>query len=197
MGYRQNVARVRNRIKNDDFGYDEQGRALVKINVSDADVLLSPFNDDGAEIVSEETATFINNITKTIPLKRDIHMQVCCPGYTESQEIRYKKALGNYYINEFAEKDRQLKADFKLAMIMILLALASFVLLYFIDSWNLNLIIYEFVSVVGWVFAWQATELLVLRRYIIRYEQRKILKIIFAEVSFKKLNTDKEIAKKK
>lgn len=187
MSYREKVQRVRNRIKNDDFEYDEFGRAMVKINVSDSDVLLSPFSDDGAEIVSEETATFINNITKSLPLKTDIHMQVHCSGYTESQEIRYKKALANYYVNDFAEKDRQLKSDLRLAMVMLLLALVSFVCLYFVELWGLGVVVYEFVSVVGWVFAWQTTELLVLRRYLIKYEQKKILKIIYAEVTFKKL----------
>ena len=58
------------------FELDEDGRVVVRINITDAEELLSVYNDHGKQIISHSTAQFINNVTKPIPNKQDIHLKI-------------------------------------------------------------------------------------------------------------------------
>ena len=64
MKLREKIKKVKNKLKEDEIEEDSDGRAIVRINITDADSLLSVYNDDGKEIISSETATFIDNVTK-------------------------------------------------------------------------------------------------------------------------------------
>ncbi|MGN0961680.1 MAG: hypothetical protein ACI4PF_05760 [Christensenellales bacterium] len=181
------IKEVRERIAKDDFDYDEEGRAIVKINITDAECLLSPYNDDGMEIISEETANFINNLTKPIPSWKDIQLQISCEDYTQDKEQVYRNAITNYYVNEFADRDQMLKARLKISTILFLVSIISFALLYFMYQWNVPDILCSLVEVISWVFAWETVDLFVLQRYLIKAEQHKELQIIFATITFKRL----------
>lgn len=181
------IKEVREKIANDEFDYDEEGRAIVKINITDAESLLSVYNDDGMEIISEETANFINNITKPIPYRKDIQLQISCDEYTQDKEKVYKNAITNYYINEFAHRDYMLKARLQVSIVLFILSLACFTLLYFMGKWNVPDILYLLFEVVSWVFAWETVDQLILQRYFIKAEQYKELQIIFAKITFKTL----------
>ena len=71
---RNRIKRVRKRINSDPWEYDKKGRAIVEINVSDADSLMSVYDSDGKEVLSNETANFIDNAIKGIPPKKELHL---------------------------------------------------------------------------------------------------------------------------
>jgi len=178
---------VRQRIKDKEFDEDEEGRAIVTINITDADTLLSTYNDDGKEIISEETATFINNVTKPIPPRQDIHLMIACDSYTSSKEEVYKNAIINYYQHEFAHRENKLRNNSIISMMLLFLGIVFFTALYFVGRWNDEHVFYLLLEVVSWVFAWEAVDQLVLQRNMIRFMQKKELQIIFAKITFKKL----------
>ena len=70
---RNRIKRVRKRINSDPWEYDKNGRAIVEINVYDAEALMSNFDSEGKEVLSKESAEFIDNAIKGIPRKKDIH----------------------------------------------------------------------------------------------------------------------------
>lgn len=181
------IKSVRERIANDDFAYDDEGRAIVKINITDADSLLSVYNDDGMEIISEETAEFIDNLTKPIPPRTDIQLQISCDKYTKDKETVYKNAITNYYVNEFAAQDEKLRDRVRVSAILSIVSLCCFAVLFFMYHFNLPDIVCVVVEVISWVFAWETVDQFFLQRYFIKKKQYKKLQIIYAKVTFKKL----------
>ena len=96
-----------------------------------------------------------------------------------------KRAVENYYVNEFADKDRQLEHNLFMAMTMLLLGILGFTLLYFMNVWNAPWILCDLVDVAAWVFIWETVDLLMIRRVYLKLQQKKDLKIIFAKMTFK------------
>ena len=178
---------VRERIKQDDFDYDDEGRAVVKINITDAESLLSVYNDDGMEIISEDTAEFIDNLTKPIPPKKDIQLQISCDSYTEDKESVYKSAITNYYVNEFAHRDEMLRDRVRVSGVLTLVSIICFMILFFMYKWNVPDIACVLMEVIAWVFAWETVDQFFLQRYFIKKKQYKELQIIYAKITFKRL----------
>jgi len=188
MKLNKRISAVRDRIKKDEFETDEDGKVVVRINITDADNLLSVYNDDGMQIISEDTAEFINNITKPIPHKKDIHLKISCVEYTKDKEQQYKDAITNYYVNEFAHRDVKLKRNMINSMWLLLIGVVMFSLLFALGKWDVPDVIYLLSEVVCWVFVWEAVDSLWIRRHEIKLIQYKELQIIFAKISFTKLD---------
>ena len=180
----EQIKYIRNRIAKDTFDYDKDGRVIVEVQVTDPECLLSPYKED-KEIISGETATFIDNLVKSAPIDKDLHLMISCKNYTPDKREVYKKAIENYYVNEFADKDRQLVHNLFMAITMLVLGVMCFALLYFMNIWEAPWIICELVDVAAWVFVWETVDLLMIRRVILKWQQKKDLKIIFAKMSFK------------
>lgn len=187
MKLREKIKKVKNKLKEDEIEEDSDGRAIVRINITDADSLLSVYNDDGKEIISSETATFIDNVTKPIQYKKEIHLKISCDEYTKEKEHVYKNAITNYYINEFAHVEMKLKNNLIISSILFFIAVVCFSLLYFMGKWNAPDIIYLLFDVLSWVFAWEAFDQFFLQRHFQRVKQYKAMQIIFAKITFKKL----------
>lgn len=189
MSIDKRLKSVRERLKAEKFDEDGDGRAIVKINITDADSLLSVYNDDGQEIISSETATFINNVTKPIPARQDIHLQISCDEYTKEKEQVYKNAITNYYLNEFAHNDFILKKNLILSCILFVVATICFTILYLMSVFNAPEILYLLFDVVSWVFMWEAVDQFFLQRHFLKTKQYKELQIIFAKITFKALKS--------
>lgn len=190
MNTKKRFKDVRAKIKSDVFDLDENGNPLVKINITDADSLLSVYNDDGLEIISNDTAKFIENMTKPIPRKQEIHLQISCEQYTADKEQKYKSAITNYYINEFAHRDMKLRHNTIISCVLLLSAIVSFMLYYFLGSIVTPRIILDLLEIFAWVLAWEAVDQFFLQRYLIKFDQLKALQIIYAKISFRKLGSD-------
>lgn len=184
---KEDYKRVKDKIKKNKVDTDKDGRAIVRINIKDADSLLSVYNDNSREIISSETALFIDNVIKTVNPKDDIHLKISCEEYTSDKEQIYKNAITQYYLNEFADKERKLRQNTIMSITTLILAIISFVLLQLFTLWNVPNVIYQLMEVVSWVFAWETIDLLCFQRRLIKYEQIKDVKIIFAKISFKPL----------
>jgi hypothetical protein len=184
MTNNQQIKNVRSRIAKDTFDYDEEGRVIIEVKVADPDYLLSPYKEE-QEIISGETATFIDNLVKSAPKDKNLHLKLYCKNYTPDKRDVYKRAVENYYVNEFADKDRQLEHNLFMAMTMFVLGVIGFALLYLMNVWGVPWIICELVDVAAWVFVWETVDLLMIRRVFIKLQQKKDLKIIFAKMTFK------------
>lgn len=185
--YKEKVKKLRKRIANDNFDEDRKGRSVININVSDEDEILSKFNDDGQEIISSEMADFINNLVKSVPKKQEVVLNVKCAKYTEEKEKRYKKAIVNYYVNEFADKDAKLKNNAIITLLLFMIGVIGFVSLYLLKTFDAHWLIQDIVEVASWVFLWETVDVFFLNRGILKWKQKRDLKIIFAEIKITEL----------
>lgn len=180
------VKEIRDKIKKMESANDEKDTVIVHLNVSDSDVILSDYNAEGKEIISSDMATFIDNVTKPIKPRQKIHLKINCKNHKEDNENKFRNAIRNYYINEFAELDRKLKNNLVMSVIMFCAGVVGFALLWLLSIWETPFLIYTLVEVASWVFIWELVDLLCLQRYFIRYKLNKKVNIIYAKISFNK-----------
>lgn len=185
--YSQKIKKVREKIKKDEFDEDKKGRSVLKINVSDFHCILSEFNDDGQEIISSEMADFVNNLVKSVPIEKDIVLDIKCGDYSEDKEKRYKKAIVNYYVNEFADKDAKLKNNAILSLVLFGIGVIGFIALYLLRVFDTYWLIQDIVEVASWVFLWETVDVFVLNRGVLKWKQKRDLKIIFADIKITQL----------
>ena len=185
--YKEKLKKVRDRIRNDEFDEDNKGRSVIKINVDDADCILAKYNDDGQEIISSDMADFVNNLVKSVPIEKDIVLDIKCGNYTESKEKRYKKAIVNYYVNEFADKDAKIKNNTKVSILLFVVGVLGFVGLYLLRLFDAYWLIQDIVEVTSWVFLWETVDVFFLNRGILKWKQKRDLKIIFADIRITEL----------
>ena len=178
---------VRNKIKNDPFELDEEGREIVDISILDSDEMLSVYNPDGKQRISDEMAQVIDNSIKTTSYNKDIHLRFTCAKVTPEKEALYQNAIVNYYINEFGEHETRLHNNSIISLVVFILSIVSFGLLFLLKSLDVFWLITEFIDVVAWVFAWETVDLLFFQRQLIKYEERKNLKVIYAKITFRTL----------
>ena len=185
--YKEKLKKVRDRIRNDEFDEDNKGRSVIKINVDDADCILAKYNDDGQEIISSDMADFVNNLVKSVSIEKDIVLDIKCGNYTESKEKRYKKAIVNYYVNEFADKDAKIKNNTKVSLLLFIVGVLGFVGLYLLRLFDAYWLIQDIVEVTSWVFLWETVDVFFLNRGILKWKQKRDLKIIFADIRITEL----------
>ena len=181
---------VKERIEKEEFELDEDGRVVVRINITDAEELLSVYNDHGKQIISHSTAQFINNVTKPIPNKQDIHLKISCDSYTKDKEDVYKSAITNYYVNEFAHWMINLRTTMVIALILLAISVVGFTALHLLGE-CLHPVVYTILDIASWVFAWEAVDQMFIQRHFLKVRQHRDLQIIYAKISFKRLVEDR------
>ena len=184
---RNRIKRVRKRINSDPWEYDKNGRAIVEINVYDAEALMSNFDSEGKEVLSKESAEFIDNAIKGIPRKKDIHLYVACEDYNKKKEQEYRNAIVNYYVNEFADKDIKLRSNWIWSTMLLLISFLGFALLHLLHLDEVLYTLSYLLDIGFWVLAWESVDIMVLQQRELRDEQKKDLKIIFSTITFNKL----------
>lgn len=176
------VKKVREKIKLDVFDEDKKGRAVIKVNVIEGENILSSYNDDGQEIISSEMAGFVDNLVKSVPDEKDIVLQIKCKDLDKEKEKVYKKAIVNYYMNEFADNDAKLKNNAVISLVLFVIGLLGFAGLYLWRLFGGYWLIADILEVTAWVFLWETVDVFFLRRGAIRHKQKRNIKIIYAEI---------------
>ena len=183
---RKGIKEIREKINKMDSANDDKDTVTVHLNVSDSDIILSDYNAEGKEIISSDMATFIDNVTKPIKPRQKIHLKINCNNYSEKNEGKFRNAIKNYYVNEFAELDRKLRNNSIMSIIMLCAGVVGFTILWLLSLINTPFIVYTLVEVASWVFIWELVDLLCLQRYFIKYKLYKKANIIYAKISFNK-----------
>ena len=176
--------KIRQTVKDDKFDLDDEGREIVDITISDSENLLSIYNPDGKKIISTEMANVIDNSTKSTSINKDIHLRFSCNSNSSEKEDIYKQAIKNYYLNEFADKERRLHNNFLITIFVFVMAVLFLALFFILEKVNCPWYLNYFIEIVAWVFAWETVDLIFFQRQLIRYEQRKDLQIIYAHITF-------------
>lgn len=181
---RKRFKKIRQTVKDDKFDLDDEGREIVDITISDSENLLSIYNPDGKKIISTEMANVIDNSTKSTSINKDIHLRFSCNSNSPEKEDIYKQAIKNYYLNEFADKERRLHNNFLITIFVFVMAVLFLALFFILEKVNCPWYLNYFIEIVAWVFAWETVDLIFFQRQLIRYEQRKDLQIIYAHITF-------------
>lgn len=190
----QNFKTIKNKFngeKMDDLKQtknEDKKPATINLTVYDDSSFLSPYSSDNEEIISDEVAGFLENSAKQIKPTRSLKINIKSKTIAENEKPVYLRAIKNYYENESAEIKRNLK--FNLIATLILFAISVVVLLVLflvVEKFNIQ-VLTEIVTIMAWVFLWEAVDLFFIRRPLLRRELHKCENLKNSEIVF--LNFD-------
>ena len=190
----QNFKTIKNKFdgeKMDDLKQrknEDKKPASISLTVYDDSNFLSPYSSDNEEIISDEVAGFLENSAKQIKPTRSLKINIKGKTIAENEKPVYLRAIKNYYENESAEIKRNLK--FNLIATLILFAISVVVLLVLflvVAKFNIQ-VLTEIVTIMAWVFLWEAVDLFFIRRPLLRRELHRCENLKNSEIVF--LNFD-------
>ena len=190
----QNFKTIKNKFdgeKMDDLKQtknEDKKPASINLTVYDDSSFLSPYSSDNEEIISDEVAGFLENSAKQIKPTSSLKINIKSKTIAENEKPVYLRAIKNYYENESAEIKRNLK--FNLIATLILFAISVVVLLVLflvVEKFNIQ-VLTEIVTIMAWVFLWEAVDLFFIRRPLLRRELHKCENLKNSEIVF--LNFD-------
>lgn len=190
----QNFKTIKNKFdgeKMDDLKQtknEDKKPASINLIVYDDSSFLSPYSSDNEEIVSDEVAGFLENSAKQIKPTSSLKINIKSKTIAENEKPVYLRAIKNYYENESAEIKRNLK--FNLIATLILFAISVVVLLVLflvVAKFNIQ-VLTEIVTIMAWVFLWEAVDLFFIRRPLLRRELHRCENLKNSEIVF--LNFD-------
>ena len=180
--------KLKNHAKKHNEILDEEGRSVINITVYNDDDFLSPYACDTEEIISSEVSEFLEHSVKNVSPKSSLHLHIKSNEIDETEQVKYRTAIKNYYFTKLIDIKRQLR---KLTLISIVFMLASLVIFAcsaFIPFLSSTPVINEFVIVIGWVFAWEAVDLFCIQRNQINIEKMRYTNLMYAKITYEKLD---------
>lgn len=171
-------------IKEKEFMIDGEGNSVVNVSVEEDDDFLSPYGDSENLVISEEMAGYLKNATNGIPVKDDLHFKIKCSDVNKHNENKFRKAIHNYYTNQFVEVERKLKSNAFSVLATFILALIFLAVWAVLDHFKMVEVVTLIIEIVAWVFMWEAVDLLFFQRAQLRHKKHRILQLISAKVSF-------------
>lgn len=166
---------------------DEAGRRVIRLHVNDTDTFLSPLSIEGVPAISDETAYLLNFYLKNMAVDSDERLvfQVSGHDFSEDEMAIYKKAIRNYYKEEFIDVEEQFKENTRsainLTIIGVIILCAQLLFSHFTGYIGGFL---EIVDIAGWVFIWEAVDLLFFHRPELRKKQLQNLRVLEAQFIF-------------
>lgn len=166
---------------------DENGKIVISMVIHDNKEFLSLYCSDNQEIITQEVASFLDSKSKLIKQNKPLHIIIKNDKISENEKKIYSKAIKNYYYNEIIDLERTLKFYLISSLILALVSIVIFSLLYTIVQ-NANIsILSEIITVIGWVFLWEAVDLFCIRSSLLQVKRRKCKNFLNAQISFEKL----------
>lgn len=163
---------------------DKEGRPVINISVSNDSHFVSDYFTDGKPQLTQETAGFLEHSIKHVKSDNQIVFNITSSVIDEDEQVKYKRAVKNYYAQEISEVVEELKTNTKMSLVMtivgVLVFVANLVLNHFIELSILMAVL----DVVAWVFVWEAVDIFFFRRHEIKQRLKKCVKLLTAEINF-------------
>ncbi len=173
------------------YEVDSMGRRVIRLHINDADTFLSPLSIEGVPVISDETAYLLNFYLLNMTLEdyEEIVFVISGRDLSDLEKNIYRKAIKNYYQEEFIDMQDQLKDNFRSAIWMLFVGLVILSFKFFL--WWLaprmrNITVgFEFIDIVAWVFIWEAVVLFFKDRPKLQEKQIQNMEILEAKFYFK------------
>lgn len=157
---------------------------MVEIGIKDKTEVLAPFALDGKETINVEFANLLDNVSKSIPPKENMHLKLKCEKLTDKEKQDFSMAIKNYYFNSLIDNQRKLHNNSLIFWSMIAISLLFLAILFIANHFDAPWIITEVLDIIAWVFVWEAVDLLAFQRSIYQYEMNRDLVLYKMKISF-------------
>ncbi len=173
------------------YEVDSLGRRVIRLHINDADTFLSPLSIEGVPVISDETAYLLNFYLLNMTLEdyEEIVFVISGRDLSDLEKNIYRKAIKNYYQEEFIDMQDQIKENMRSILWMLfvgtLILVFKFLLWWFVPAVKSINVGLEFIDIVAWVFIWEAVVLLFRERPKLQEKQIQNMEILEAKFYFK------------
>ncbi len=163
---------------------DEEGRAIICMNVKNDEGFLSEFSESDTPVISSEVAEFIENSTSFIPISEELTLRIHSDCIDDQEKVLYNSAIKEYYLQKYITNEQEIKRN---RLLVLFLGLAGILVLaaeLIYDFCVGNAMWTEVIDIVAWVLLWEATDIALLAARGLRRKQKRFLAFLSMKVEF-------------
>ncbi|MGN0599788.1 MAG: hypothetical protein ACI4JK_07810 [Oscillospiraceae bacterium] len=164
------------------------GMAQIDVHLYKDVDLFNPLSFGKQRDLNSDIYELIDTKLYTIPLKYPIRIcfHGCIPDSQSQNEIR--QTIQEHYMFLFRDKKEDLRLNLLKTIIMAIFGVILLAIYFTLELISSNPVFMEFLSIAGWVAAWEAVDSWLLQRKALRIEYLNIGQAALSEVSFSNEN---------
>lgn len=163
---------------------DEEGRAVIEMNVRDDSSFLSDYSMADTPVISSEVAGFLEDRTAYLLPEEPLSLRVYSGSITDEEKVIYRKAIACYYADRYASNQREYKKNLLSALFMALAGIAFLAAMIVCEHLLDNVIWTEVLDIVAWVFLWEATYMLMIENRLVSFKRKRYLSLTAMKITF-------------
>lgn len=187
-------AELTNRRKTHYQERDEEGRVLVELRVRNDDGFLSPYSSESHNVLSQETADFIEKSLRALPVKERLHFRVRSDVIAEEEAKEYTKAIHDHYADCYEDVRREKKRLACIAWIMVAIGVFALAWMICMEITGVKTaVISAMIDIFAWVFLWEAVDIFCLQLTVLNLRQKRYLFLTDSVVEYLPLEKNGEV----
>jgi len=171
--------------------YDKKGNAVISVGLKSKAEFYNPYCDNTYKMLNDDMLSYIELNARSIPNKKEISIEISTETTLSPED---KKQMKDTIQRQFAEKlthqKRKLKFNLIGSLFLTIIGLGVLTLAVFLENLNISSILSNTIMIAAWVFIWDAVDNFFIKRPSMRMKYRLFKKLIKANVSIKKYQTN-------
>lgn len=164
----------------------EDGKAQIDVNLCKDAEIFHPLSFGKQHDLTNEIYSLIDEKLHVIPLKYAVRICFCGQILSEKQQKEVQGLLLQHYLRSLRNKKADLRVNFIKTMWMTIVGILLLSIYFALDLIASNPVFMEFLSIAGWVAAWEAVDSWFLQRKALRIEYWHAGRAALCEVVFSK-----------
>lgn len=158
--------------------------AQIDINLYDGVELFNPLSYGKQRDLHSDIYELIDAKLYTIPVKYPI--RICFHGSVSDPQVQdeVRKGIQEHYMFLFRDKKEDLRINLLKTICMAIFGVILLTIYFTLELTSSNPVFMEFLSIAGWVAAWEAIDSWLLQRKAIRIEYWNVGQAVLSEVTF-------------
>ncbi len=180
-------------MKERKYQKDENGRAIICMNVKNDDDFLSEFSESNTPVISPAVAEFMEHSAHAIPPKEAFSLHIHSNCIDDEEKVLYQSAIKEYYLQRYIATEQEIKRN---RLLVFLLGIAGVSVLIFgiIFDYKIgNAIWSEVIDIVAWVLLWEATDIALLETRGLHMKKKRYLSFLSMNIQY--LDSNNKIKK--
>lgn len=151
---------------------DEQGNALVRIQLDDLQQAFSPFSPPKYEELDDALTSYIDAVVYPIPLRYSLILEFQTKGSSKEQEARVQQVIRDFYGLRCADKLQDLRINIIKTVALFSMGALLLTASYHLASNGQGQLITDFMNIAGTFALWETVGLFLLEQQGIQLDKR-------------------------
>lgn len=163
--------------------YNKDGDAIISVGLREADEFFSPYSYKTYELMNPEVIEYIDSLESEIPITDSISVDIHTEEPTNNiQKKRIRDAVKRQNAEQIIIVEKKLKRNLFSGLLSTILGVLVLILEAFLWKTISNYMLDTVLVVLGWMFLWDGTEILIFERPPLKRKQFKCYRLMNAKV---------------